>query len=161
MTELSTTGSTLVTEYLDGAGVAFRLVEHPLTYSALADARATHRRPETVAKTVVLCDRTGYVLALVPASERLDLAKLIEVLGGSRQLQLVNELEMSSEFPDFDAGAIPPFGGILPAAEVIDTRLLDAAHIICGGGDHMHSILIDPRDVVALTGAEVADICQD
>ena len=161
MNEISTTGSRMVTEYLEGEGVAFQLVEHPHTYSAFADARATHRRPESVGKTVVLCDRSGYVIAIIPASQRLDLRKLREALGTSRQLQLVNEAEMAAEFPEFELGAVPPFGGILPAAEVVDERLLDEDRILCGGGDHMHSILIDPRDVVAVTGALVADICQD
>ena len=161
MNEITTTGSRLVTEYLEGEGIAFQLIEHPQTYSAFADARATHRRLETVAKTVVLCDRSGYVLAVLPGSQRLDLPKLREALGTSRQLQLVNEVEMAGEFPEFELGAIPPFGGILPAAEVVDRRPMEEDRILCGGGDHMHSVLIDPRDLVALTGALVADISQD
>jgi Ala-tRNA(Pro) deacylase len=161
MDEITTTGSSLVTEYLADKGIAFQLIEHPYTHSAFADARATHHRPESVGKTVVLCDRSGYVLAIVPASERLDLRKLRDALGTTRQLQLVNEAEMASEFPEFELGAIPPFGGILPAAEVVDHRLLDEDRILCGGGDHTHSVLIDPRDVVAVTGALVADVCQD
>lgn len=161
MNQISTTGSQMVTDYLEGTGVAFQLVEHPQTYSAFADARATHRRPESVGKTVVLCDRAGYVVAIIPASQRLDLRKLREALGASRRLRLVDEAEMASEFPEFELGAIPPFGTILPAAEVVDRRLLEEDRILLGGGDHMHSILIDPRDVVAITGALVEDICQD
>jgi Ala-tRNA(Pro) deacylase len=161
MNELATTGSRLVTDYLEGQGIPFQLLEHPRTHSASADARVTHRRPESVGKTVVLFDRTGYVLAIIPASQRLDLRKLRDALGTTRSLQFVNEAEMASEFPEFETGAIPPFGGILPAAEVVDRRLLDEGWIVCGGGDHTHSILIATRDVVAVTGALVADICQD
>jgi Ala-tRNA(Pro) deacylase len=161
MNPISTSRSTFVTQYLEGEGVPFQLVEHPWTSSAFADARVTGHRPETVAKTVVLRGFAGYVLAIVPATERLDLRKLREVLGASRQLQLIDEAAMAVEFPEFEVGAIPPFGGELPAAEVIDRRLLDEDRVLCSSGDHMHSILIDPRDLVAVSDARVADICQD
>lgn len=153
--------TTLITQYLEEEGIPFQLVEHPHTMSAFADARATHQRPESVGKTILLRGGSGYVVAVVPASERLDLRKLRDALGASRKLQLVDESEMESEFPEYEVGAIPPFGGELPAAEVVDSRLLDEDRIVCGSGDHMHSILLDPRDLVAVTQAKVADICQD
>lgn len=161
MNELSTTASARVAEYLEGEGVPFRMIEHPRTASAFADARATHHGPESVAKTVVLRDAAGYVLAVVPASHRLDLRKVRALLGASRELQLVDETEMAHEFPQFEVGAIPPCGGDLPAAEIFDRRLLEEPTIVCASGDHMHSVLIDPQDLVAVGDARVADICQD
>lgn len=161
MNEISTTGSQLVAEYLEGEGIPFQLVEHPLTTSAYGDARALHRPPQSVGKTVVLREGQGYVLALIPATQRLDLRKLREAVGGSRQLQLIDETEMMHEFRQFEVGAIPPFGLELPAAEVVDSRLLEEDRIVCASGDHIHAILIDPRDLVAVAGAQVADICRD
>jgi Ala-tRNA(Pro) deacylase len=158
MNDISTTGPDLVAQYLEGEGIPFQLVEHPRTTSALGDARATHRQPQTVGKTVVLHDASGYVVALVPADRRVDLGKLREVLGASRQLQLVDERDMAEEFGAFEVGAFPPLGLGSLAVEVIDSRLLEEDRILCAGGDHMHSVLIDPRDIVALTRARVADI---
>ena len=161
MNEIAATGSTLVTQYLEGEGVPFQLLEHPRTTSAFADARATHHEPQQIGKTVVLREGSGYVLAVIPASHRLDLRKLREILGASRRLQLVDEAEMADEFARFEVGAVPPFGGEFTAAEVVDRRLLEHDRIVCGAGDHQHSILVDPRDLVALADAKVADICQD
>jgi prolyl-tRNA editing enzyme YbaK/EbsC (Cys-tRNA(Pro) deacylase) len=48
---------------------------------------------------------------------------------------------------------------MLPKAEVIDRRLLDASQVLCAGGDHRHSILIDPGELAWLSDAQVADIC--
>jgi Cys-tRNA(Pro)/Cys-tRNA(Cys) deacylase len=48
-----------------------------------------------------------------------------------------------------------------PRAEVIDDRLLNADRVLCAGGDHTHAVLVDPRDVVRMTGAMTADICED
>ena len=50
---------------------------------------------------------------------------------------------------------------MLPSAEVVDQRLLEENLILCAGGDHRHSVLLDPRDVVRIADAKVADVCAD
>jgi prolyl-tRNA editing enzyme YbaK/EbsC (Cys-tRNA(Pro) deacylase) len=50
---------------------------------------------------------------------------------------------------------------MLPHAEVVDRRLLEEDRILCSGGDHRHSIVLDPRDIVKMTDAKVADVCED
>jgi Cys-tRNA(Pro)/Cys-tRNA(Cys) deacylase len=157
----TTTRVAAATDYLGGAGCAYELIEHEPTMSAAAEARVTHFRPGEVAKTIVLYDGRGYVIVAIPSSERLDLRKLRTVLGASRQLQLAGEHEIARAFPMFDVGAVPPFGPIVPAAEVLDAALLRNERILCPAGDHRHSVLVDPRDVVRVTGARTADICQD
>ena len=159
MNEVTARGSALVAQYLEGEGVAFELVEHEPAPTATGDAQALGRAPESVAKTVVLHDRHGYVLAIVPAANRLDLHKLREVVGASRQLQLIDEPQMEQEFGQFESGAIPPFGPALPRVEIIDERLLAEDKILCASGDHRHAVLIDPREVVRISDARVADIC--
>jgi Ala-tRNA(Pro) deacylase len=161
MSGTSTTGVNAITGYLEGEGIPFELVEHQPTMTAAAEAQATHRPAHEVAKTVVLQDRGGYVLAIVPASDRLDLGKLRELLGASKELRLASEQEMAADFPGIEVGATPPMGPMLPRAEVVDPRLLEADRILCPAGDHRHSVLLDPRDVVRLADAKVADVCED
>jgi hypothetical protein len=76
----------------DGTGVEYELIEHKPVMSAAAEARVAHVPPDHVAKTVVLHDGSAYVIAAIPASERLDLHKLRELLGATRQLRLANEM---------------------------------------------------------------------
>jgi Ala-tRNA(Pro) deacylase len=153
-------GHEAVTEFLERAGVPYEVVEHEPTQSAAAEARAAGMPPADVAKTVVLRDNEGVRLAVVPASHRLDLHKVKEELGSSG-LRLVTEQEMASEFGDFEVGAVPPFGPMLHALELVDKRLLDHDRILCGGGDHEHGVLVDPHDLVQAGQARVADICED
>jgi Ala-tRNA(Pro) deacylase len=129
--------------------------------SAAGEARVTEHVPDQVAKTVVLHDGSAYVIAVIPASDRLDLHKLRELLGATRQLRLASEDEIARDFPSLEVGAVPPFGPMVPAAEVIDRALLEQQRILCPAGDHRHSVLIDPRDVVRISAATPADICQD
>ena len=158
---MTPTGVEAVTEHLDAARVAYELMEHPPTMSATAEAATTHHPLSEVAKTVILQDGDSYVLAVVPASERIDLHKVRGLLGASKSLQLATEAEIARDFPALETGAVPPFGPMTPRSEVIDDRLMEADRVLCAGGDHTHSVLVDPRDVVRMTGAITADISKD
>ncbi len=150
-----------IVEFLQGEGIAHELVEHDLTMTAAAEARAAHISPERFAKTLILRDGAGPVIVAIPASERLDLVKLRNLLEATRQLQLATEDEIAAEFPSFEVGAVPPFGPMVPAVEVIDRRLLECERIACPAGDHRHAVMLDPREVRRITAARVGDICQD
>jgi Ala-tRNA(Pro) deacylase len=151
-------GQAAVNEFLEREGIPYEVVEHERTESAAAEARAAGVPPSDVAKTVVLRDEGGVRLAVIPASERLDMHKLKEELG-SKGLRLLTEQEMAEEFDDFEVGAVPPFGPMFKALELMDHRLLDHDRILCSGGDHEHGVLLDPRDLVRAAQARVADIC--
>ena len=153
------TGLAAVTEFLEREGVPYEVMEHERTQTAAAEARAAGVPLTDVAKTVVLRDQNGLRLAVIPASERLDMHKLREALG-SRGLRLVTEREMAKELDEFEVGAVPPFGSMFDALELVDERLLEHDRILCCGGDHEHAVLVDPRDVVKAGEARVADICE-
>ena len=104
---LSGTGIGAVSEYLRAEGIPHEVVEHDETLSAAAEAAATQRPPQQVAKTVVLHDRGAYMLAVIPASQRLDLHKVRELLGASGALQLATEAQMAEDFPTLEVGAVP------------------------------------------------------
>jgi prolyl-tRNA editing enzyme YbaK/EbsC (Cys-tRNA(Pro) deacylase) len=115
-----------------------------------------------VAKTIVLHDGDVYVIAAISAADRLDLHKLRRCLVASkRRLRLASEEEIARDFPSLEVGAIPPFGPMVPAAEVIDSALAAHRRILCPAGDHRHSVLVDPREIVRITASRLADICED
>lgn len=154
-------GIDAVANFLDGRGIPYDVLEHGLTYTAAAEARAAGFDRESTAKTVVLRDADGFRLAVIPASERLDLGRAREQLGAEHELRLASEDAMAEAFPAFEVGAMPPLGPMLPAPEIIDRRLLEHDQILCCGGDHRHSLRLSPQDLVDVAGARVADICAD
>jgi Ala-tRNA(Pro) deacylase len=147
------------TGYLDEHGIAYEVVEHGERFTAAAEARAAGVEPHNAAKCLLLRDDKGYELVVIPASERLDLRKVRQVL--DRELRLATEEEMGSDFAQFELGAVPPVGPMLPAPEVVDRRLLDHDRVLCNAGDHRHSVLVDPRELVRVAGAQLADVCED
>lgn len=149
-----------VTEYLNGQQVEYEVVEHGERFTAAAEARASGVGPEDAAKDVVLRRGDEYVLAVIPASERLDLKKARDLLGAP-ELRLATEDELATDFPQFELGALPPFGPILGVPQLVDERLLDHEQVLCNGGDHRHSLKVDPKEMVRVADARVADLRQD
>lgn len=158
---MTTTRVEAITGFLDGVGIQYELREHAPVISAAAEARVACIPPEQVAKTVVLHDGNAYVVVAIPASDRLDVHKLRELLGATRQLRLASEAEISRDFPTLEVGAVPPFGPMVPAAEVVDRSLMGHERILCPAGDHRHSVLVDPRDIARITAAQTGDVCED
>jgi prolyl-tRNA editing enzyme YbaK/EbsC (Cys-tRNA(Pro) deacylase) len=68
-------GVDAVTTYLAERGINFDVVEHRLTNTAAAEARAAGVPADHAAKNVALVDADRFALAVLPASCRLDLDK--------------------------------------------------------------------------------------
>jgi Ala-tRNA(Pro) deacylase len=153
-------GIDAVTAFLEAEGVSHEVLEHRPTFSAAAEARAAGTEPREAAKTLVLHDRDGYRIAVIPAMRRLDLHRCRELLGATSHLRLATEAELERDFPMFDVGAMPPLGPMVPVPEIIDVHLLYHDRILCAGGDHRHSLRLDPRDLLRLTEPRVASLCE-
>jgi Ala-tRNA(Pro) deacylase len=151
-----------LTAALDSQGIKYELLPHSHTESALAEAKALGVDPDDVAKTLVVATADGYVRAVVPASERLDLRKLRELLGeGKKQVQLASEDDLSRDYSEFDLGAVPPLGGSRRDPVVMDSRLAARESLVLEAGSHDESIRIAREDLVRMTGAQVGDISED
>ena len=145
---------------LDRARVPYELIPHEQTTTALAEARALGAEPQDVAKTVVLESEDGFVRAVLPASERVDLRKVRKLLHAP-ELELATEATLVGAYPDFELGAVPPLGGPANEPVLIDERLTTREAILFEAGRHDESVRVKPDDLVAVTGATVADICAD
>jgi Ala-tRNA(Pro) deacylase len=153
-------GISAVTSYLESQGIAHEVVEHRPTFSAATEARAAGAEPREAAKTLALHDRGGYRLAVIPANRRLDLQRVRALLGGTAHLRLATEPELERDFPMFDVGALPPLGPMVPVPEIVDVHLLYHDRVLCAGGDHRHSLRLDPRDLLRLCEPRVANLCE-
>jgi Ala-tRNA(Pro) deacylase len=150
-----------VTDFLEEAGVDFDVLEHARTERASDEAAALGIEPEDVAKTLVLVAPSGNVRAVLAASERIDVRKVAAVLGvGGKKVHLASEDDLARDYPDFELGAVPPFGG--PEDQVVvDERLAGRDSVVLEAGSHERSVRLKAADLVRLTGARVADICRE
>lgn len=145
-------------EALDRAGVAYELLEHPRTERAAAEAEALGLPLHEVAKTVVVATPDGNVRVVLPASERLDVHKLREFVGGGKETHLLSEEDLVREYPQFELGAVPPVGG--PKDRVIlDRKLAGLDTFVIEAGAHDRSVRLRPQALIASTDILVEDVC--
>ena len=150
-----------VTSFLEETGVDFDLLEHEHTERAVDEAAALGVAAGEVAKTLVLAGPSGNVRAVLPASERIDLGKVADLLeAGHKEVQFATEDEMKRDYPDFDLGAVPPFGGREGDRVIVDSRLAARDSVVLEAGSHKRSVRLKTADLVRLTQAEVSDICR-
>jgi Ala-tRNA(Pro) deacylase len=150
-----------VTGFLDENGIAYEVVEHEKQFTAASEAVAAGVEPHDASKALLLREDGEYLLAVIPASRRLDLKKLRATLEEHPKLRLATEEEIASDFPTFELGAVPPVGPGLPSVEVVDEALLEHDRVLCNAGDHAHSVLVDPNEIVRVGRSRVSDICED
>jgi Ala-tRNA(Pro) deacylase len=153
------TPSRPLTAALDEAHVSYELIPHARTESAVAEAQVMGLDPKHVAKTLVLAIGDGFVRAVLPASERIDLAKVRELLG-DRDVGLASEEALTGAYPDFELGAVPPVGGPVDPV-LVDRRVAAEPTVVFEAGSHEHSVRLDTASLVTLANARVADICHD
>jgi Ala-tRNA(Pro) deacylase len=158
--EVRKVGTEDLTSVLDGAGARYDVLPHAHTETAADEAEALGLAPADVAKTLVVTTPEGYVRAVLPASERIDLGKLSQIVGERKKaLRLASEEELERDYPDFELGAVPPVGGARRDPVVLDARLAERESIVFEAGSHDESVRLAPSELVRIAGAQVADIC--
>jgi Ala-tRNA(Pro) deacylase len=150
-----------VTAFLEDAGVDFDVLEHARTERAVDEAAALEIEAEEVAKTLVLNAESGNVRAVLAAPERIDLHKVAAVLGISgKRVHLASEDDLARDYPGFELGAVPPFGG-RDDQVIVDEHLARRDSVVLEAGSHNRSVRLKAVDLVRLTGGQVADICRE
>lgn len=123
-----------VKEYLSNRRIPYDTIRHPRTVTALNTARSAHIEGVLVAKSVVLEDEDGYVVAVIPATHRLKIGKLDRLI--NRRLGLATETELGPLFPDCELGAIPAVGRAYNLPTVVDDTLAEVPEVYFESGDH-------------------------
>lgn len=143
------------------AGIEFEVLPHKRTTTAAEEAAVLGLLPQVVAKTLVLVDEAnGRVRAVLPAASRLDAAKLADAID-VKTVVLVGEEELGDAYPEFELGAVPPFGGPEGDRVVIDRRLAEVDHVVLEAGVHDTSLRLRTEDLLMVADAQLADIALD
>jgi Ala-tRNA(Pro) deacylase len=139
-----------VESYLAHAGVHYDVITHPHTSNSTYSAQAAHVPGDRLAKCVMLEDGQGYVMAVLPATHRVNLGALRQRLG--RDLGLATENELAGLFVDCEPGAIPPLGEAYGVDAIVDQSLIGAQDVYFEAGDHCALVHVSGSDFVKLMG---------
>ena len=120
-------------KYLD-QNVTYELLFHDPTMSSMRTAEASHVPGDRLAKAVLLRRDGSFLLAVLPASRRLDLSELRAALGND--IELARESEVDAWFADCAHGAVPPVGECYGLDVMVDESIDNEPDIYFEAGDH-------------------------
>lgn len=130
--------------YLQQTGVPFELVPHTYTNSSLRAAESARVSGDRLAKPVLFEDEKGYVMAVVPATHRVDPEQLRQTL--HRSLVQAKEQELGELFRDCAKGAVPPVGQAYGVEVVWDDSLSACPDVYFEAGDHTELVHLSGKD---------------
>jgi Ala-tRNA(Pro) deacylase len=137
-----------VASRLQSRRVPYEIVTHPYRETTREAAESAHVPLGRLAKAVVLYDRRGYLMAVLPGDRHVSLEDLRRRLG--RRLSMAAEVRLSQVFKDCESGAIPPLGPAYGLETIIDDGLVGLPDIYFEGGDHRELIRVSGERFLAL-----------
>ena len=141
-----------VSQYLADQHIAFEEVMHPPAFTSQKLAKSLHIPGRQVMKSILLKGSQGLFLAVLPASQRIDLARLSVHFNGAVRLASVQEL--GERFPDCEWGALMPFGQLYGLSTILEAAIPHDTTIVFEAQQHAVAIRMLCRDYVKLEHPE-------
>jgi Ala-tRNA(Pro) deacylase len=138
-------------QFLDDKHVDYDVLTHKRTHSSASTARASHVPNECLAKAVVLTREGGFVIAVVPASGKVNLDAIERML--HCPVGMASEEEIEELFPDCAMGAVPAIAEAYAVDAFVDSSLEAQPDVYLEGGDH--------RSLIHITGDQFRDLMKD
>jgi Ala-tRNA(Pro) deacylase len=140
-------------------GIPFAEYHHTDAYTAQEVAHREHFSGHHVAKVVVAMADGRPVELILPASRRVCLERVGQLLG-ARDIRLASEEEMALIFDDCETGAIPPLRE-WPGVEVLMDESLDVrGDILFQAGTHQDAIRVSFAEWFAMVRPCVLHFCE-
>src|ERR1700753_1365521 len=127
--------------YLTAENIQYDVILHDPTMSSTRTAEACRIPGDRLAKAIVLRRNAGYLLAVLPASHHLRLSDLKDQLGDN--VEMAEESEIDTLFPDCAHGAVPPIGHCYALPLIVDDSIEAQPEIYMEAGDHQTLLLLD------------------
>lgn len=145
---------------LDRAKIAYELIPYTVDEDNLAATHVAEELGEDIAmvfKTLILRgDRTGHFVCVIPGDKEVDLKAAARV-SGNKKADLIPMKELLPT-TGYIRGGCSPIGMKRPFPTFIHATCLDHERIYISAGVRGLQIAIAPADLIAYTGAEVAEI---
>lgn len=132
-------------ELLEAKKIPFEILRHRTTFTAADEARTLHVSEADVLKTVVLDTGAGHVVAVTPASRKLDMALIREAVA-DKHAHLAGEIETARDFPTFELGSMPPVPSLAKVPVFVDPEIMQHSEVIFAV-DHEESVKVRTEDL--------------
>ncbi len=136
--------------------IPYRADSHPEVFTAQQAAQASRVPGHAFAKAVLVNVDGALRMAVLSATERVDLHRLRECLG-AKKVRLASEAEFAPVFPDCDLGAMPIFGSVYGIPVIVAKELTENHEIAFTAGTHRDVVRLRMKDFLE---AERPMVCE-
>lgn len=136
-------------QYLDEQGVRYEVLSHAPAFTSQEVAAEAHVPGRQFAKAVAVRIDDRLVLAVLPATDQVDLGAL-KASVGAQSVELASEEEFGARFPGCEVGAMPPFGNLYEMEVFVSPHLAQADEIAFNAGTHSEVVKLAYGDFVRL-----------
>ena len=143
-------------EFLDSHNIKYVVMSHSPAYTAQAIAAAAHVSGKELAKTVMVKIDGKMAMAVLPASQRVNLEDLRGAVG-AKELKLACEKAFADLFPGCEIGAMPPFGNLYNMDVFVSPSLAEDEYIAFNAGSHTELIRMAYADFARLVEPKVIE----
>jgi Ala-tRNA(Pro) deacylase len=144
-----------LTQFLETRKIPYRSDTHPEAFTAQQVAQASHVPGRAFAKSVLLSVDGKIYMAVLPATERVDLGRVGRCLA-ARKVRMAAEADFAPIFPDCDLGAMPIFGSLYGVPVIVSQELLEGEQIAFTAGTHRDVVRMRTKDYLE---AEMPKVC--
>lgn len=144
-------------EFLDSEKVKYVVISHSLAYTAAGIAALAHIPGKELAKTVIVKIDGALAMAVVSASQHVDLS-FLKAATFANTVELAGEDEFKERFPDCEVGAMPPFGNLYGMPVFADESLARDKEIAFNAGTHRELVRIAWEDFERLVQPRILRI---
>ncbi len=148
---------TKLKEFLDSENVKYVVIFHSRTYTSQETAACVHISGKELAKTVIVDVDGKMAMAVLPAPEHVDLG-LLKSASGASEIKLATEKDFKGQFPQCEAGAMPPFGNLFGMEVYVEEALTEDKMIAFNAGSHVELIELSYQDFERLVKPKIVRI---
>lgn len=145
-----------IRQMLESQQIAYQVLEHPIAFTALEIAEAQHIPGREVVKAVIVKIDGKLAMCVLPAIHKIGFPKLLQALHAKKG-ELVSEGLIAQLFPEYEVGAMPPFGDLAGLMVYLDKSLEENEQIVFNAGSHMEVIQIKYKDYIRLLNPVILD----
>jgi len=142
--------------FLNSRQAKYKKIQHSAAVTAQEQAAVMHVPGRRVAKVLIIKERDGFVMAVVPAATQVDLDRLKGLIGHG-DVRLATVEEIGGVAPDCMPGAIPPFGTLYGLRTFVDQQLLTMPELTVPAGGPSSAIRLRCEEFRRLVDGQAGD----
>jgi Ala-tRNA(Pro) deacylase len=140
-------------------GVPYHELHHPEAFTAQEVAQREHVSGHRVAKVVIVMANDQPVELVLPASRRIVLERVRELLGAT-DVRLAQESEIEKSFSDCEVGAVPPLRHWKDVDVLMDASMQIEGEILFQAGTHRDAVRLRFEDWFQIVNPRVGNFSE-